>query len=107
MTMWKAEQYSYRVTWSEEDQEHVGLVDEFPSLSWLAESQIEALDGIRDAVSEALADLGEKAPVPLSQREYSGKFVVRTSPRVHRKLADRAARTGKSLNAVANELLDA
>lgn len=104
--MWKPEQYSYRVTWSEDDQEHVGLVDEFPSLSWLSGSQIEALVGIRAAVAEALDDLGEKAPTPLSQREYSGKFVVRTSPRVHRKLAERAARTGKSLNAVANELLD-
>lgn len=29
----------YRVTWSEEDQEYVGLCAEFPSLSWLAESQ--------------------------------------------------------------------
>ena len=31
--------YSYRVQWSEEDREFVGLCTEFPSLSWLAESQ--------------------------------------------------------------------
>ncbi len=104
---WTAEQYSYRVTWSEEDQEHVGLVDEFPSLSWLASTQVEALEGIRDAVADAVADLGEDSPTPLSQREYSGKFLVRTTPRIHRRLAEIAARTGRSLNAVANELLDA
>ena len=28
--------YTYRVTWSPEDKEHVGLCAEFPSLSWLA-----------------------------------------------------------------------
>ena len=28
--------YSYRVTWSPEDGEHVGLSAELPSLSWLA-----------------------------------------------------------------------
>ena len=104
--MWKAQQYSYRVVWSEEDQEHVGLVDEFPSLSWLAEGQVEALTGVGEAVAEVLEDLGDDAPIPLSQRKYSGKFLVRTTPRVHRRLAEQAARTGKSLNAVANELLD-
>lgn len=71
--MYKAERYSYRVTWSEDDQEYVGLVDEFPSMSWLAESQIDALTGIRDRVGEALVDLADP-PEPLSQREYSGKL---------------------------------
>lgn len=28
--------YTYRVTWSAEDNEHVGLCAEFPSVSWLA-----------------------------------------------------------------------
>ena len=32
----KNDKYTYRVTWSEEDNEHVGLCVEFPSLSWLA-----------------------------------------------------------------------
>lgn len=30
--------YTYRIGWSEEDQEYVGLCVEFPSLSWLARS---------------------------------------------------------------------
>lgn len=30
--------YTYRVTWSENDEEYVGLCAEFPSLSWLSRS---------------------------------------------------------------------
>jgi predicted RNase H-like HicB family nuclease len=30
------DRYTYRVTWSAEDGEYVGLCAEFPSLSWLA-----------------------------------------------------------------------
>ena len=33
--MLKNDRYTYRITWSEEDQEYVGLCVEFPSLSWL------------------------------------------------------------------------
>jgi predicted RNase H-like HicB family nuclease len=35
--------YTYRVTWSAEDNEHVGLCAEFPSLSWLAPTPEKAL----------------------------------------------------------------
>ncbi len=50
------DRYTYRVTWSEEDAEYVGLCAEFPSLSWLAETPKEALQGIRRVVSEVVAD---------------------------------------------------
>jgi len=43
--------YTYRVMWSEQDQEHVGLCAEFPSLSWLSETQVEALSGITKLVA--------------------------------------------------------
>jgi hypothetical protein len=42
--------YTYRVTWSAEDNEHVGLCAEFPSLSWLAPTPDKALSGIRRVV---------------------------------------------------------
>ena len=38
--------YSYRVIWSEEDKEYVGLCAEFPSLSWLASAPEAALRAI-------------------------------------------------------------
>jgi len=49
--------YTYRVTWSEEDQEHVGLCAEFPSLSWLACTPEAALEGIRQVVADVVTDL--------------------------------------------------
>ena len=39
--------YTNRVTWSQEDGEHLGLCVELPSLSWLAATPTEALSGIR------------------------------------------------------------
>ena len=34
----KSDRYTYRITWSEDDREFVGLCLEFPSLSWLAKN---------------------------------------------------------------------
>ena len=51
----KVDRYTYRVTWSEEDREYVGLCAEFPSLSWLEKSQEKALLGIRKMVSSKLS----------------------------------------------------
>lgn len=93
--------YTYRVTWSEEDQEYVGLCTEFPSLSWLADTQELALEGIRELVSETIQDMksnGETVPIPFSVRKYSGKFMVRVPPELHRKLAELAAEEGVSIN---------
>ena len=42
----KNDRYTYRVTWSEEDHEHVGLCAELPSLSWLASTPEAALKDI-------------------------------------------------------------
>jgi predicted RNase H-like HicB family nuclease len=93
--------YTYRVTWSEDDEEHVGLCAEFPSLSWLAASPEVALRGIRNAVGDVVADMkksGEPIPEPLSTHDFSGKFSVRVPPNVHRELALEAAEAGVSLN---------
>lgn len=97
----KNDLYTYRVTWSEEDQEYVGLCTEFPGLSWLDESQELALKGIRELVADTIKDMKEnkeKIPEPFSTREYSGKFMVRIPPEVHRKLAELAAEEGVSIN---------
>jgi hypothetical protein len=51
--------YTYRVTWSAEDKEHVGLCTEFPSLSWLAPSPEKALSGIRQVVAPTHDDFND------------------------------------------------
>jgi predicted HicB family RNase H-like nuclease len=95
------DRYTYRITWSEDDREYVGLCAEFPSLSWLAESPEAALQGIRKVVGRAVRDMknnGEIPPSPISNKSFSGKFVVRIPPEIHRALAIKAAEEGVSLN---------
>ena len=100
--------FTYRVTWSEEDQEYVGLCAEFPSLSWLEKTPEKALAGIRKLVRETVADLKkneEPVPDPMSTHAYSGKFMVRVPPEVHRSLAIKAAESGVSLNRLVSSKL--
>lgn len=102
--------YTYRVTWSPEDAEHLGLCAEFPSLSWLAETPEGALAGIRQLVHDVVADLqssGEAVPEPLADRRYSGEFRVRIPPELHRELVMQAAEQGVSLNRLASAKLAA
>jgi predicted HicB family RNase H-like nuclease len=95
------DKYTYRVTWSDEDGEYVGLCAEFPSLSWLSNTQESALAGIKETVSRIILDMqstGEPIPQPLATRRYSGKFTVRIPPDVHRKLQIEAAEAKVSFN---------
>ena len=97
--------YTYRITWSAEDQEFVGLCAELPSLSWLAPTQAEAFDGIRRVVAEVVADLnanGEPVPDPIATRSYSGRIMLRVPPEVHRDLVIQAAEEGVSINRLLN-----
>ena len=106
----KADRYTYRVSWSPEDQEHVGLCAELPSLSWLAETPECALAGIRRLVADAVKDMqaeGEPIPEPLAERHYSGQFRVRIPPAVHRSMAMQAAGQEISLNRLASAKLQA
>ncbi len=106
--MLENDRYTYRVTWSEDDQEHVGLCAEFPSLSWLAPTPEAALSGIRQLISDVATDMlasGEPVPEPISVRHYTGKFVVRIPPEVHRRLVLEAAEAGVSLNRVVSAKL--
>ena len=96
--------YTYRVTWSEDDQEYVGLCAEFPSLSWLSTSPEAALRGVRRVVADVVADMKRsREPIPeaLASRRFSGKFMVRVPPDVHRELTVEAAEAGVSLNRLA------
>ena len=104
----KDDRYTYRVTWSEEDHEYVGLCAEFPSLSWLAKTPEAALKGIRKLVADVRKDLrenGETIPEPIACSRYSGKFMVRVPPEIHRNLAIQAAESGVSLNRIASSKL--
>jgi len=96
-----AEKYAYKIRWSSEDGEYVATVAEFPSLSWLAPNMSDALAGLVQLVTNVCADMedsGEEIPVPMAEREYSGKLLLRIPPEKHRSLAIEAASQGVSLN---------
>ena len=104
----KNDRYTYRVTWSEDDKEYVGLCAEFQSLSWLSTTPEAALKGIRRIVAETIADMesnDEIIPEPIACRQYSGKFMVRVPPDIHRNLVIRAAESGISLNRIVSSKL--
>lgn len=96
------DRYTYRVIWSEDDREFVGLCAEFPSLSWLSAEREDALRGIVQLVRDTVADLDddEETPLPLTERAYSGELRIRIPPAVHQRLAIEAAERGTSLNKI-------
>lgn len=104
----KKNHYTYRVTWSAEDGEYVGLCAEFPSLSWLASTPQKALAGIERTVAEVVEDMEanhEPVPEALAEKHFSGEFRIRIPPHVHRALAVEAAEQGISLNRLASAKL--
>ncbi len=97
----EATQYTYRVFWSDEDACFIATVAEFPSLSFVADSQVDALQGAVVLVHDVLEDMrsdGEMPPTPLGVRTYSGKFPLRMTPDQHRRVAMEAAEAHISIN---------
>jgi predicted HicB family RNase H-like nuclease len=95
------DKYNYRVQWSDDDGEYVGLCAEFPSLSWLAKKPDAAHRGVRRLVAEVVEDLkesGERVPPPLATRRYSGRLALRIPPDLHRRLSMEAAEQNVSLS---------
>lgn len=102
------DKYTYKVSYSEDDQEYVGLCSEFPSLSWLSESSGGAFSGIKVLVTEVVSDMkanNETIPKPFSLKKYSGKFMVRIPPEIHRNLAIQARENNTSLNRLVSSRL--
>lgn len=97
--------YTYSITWSKEDKMFVGLCAEFPSLSWLDDTQEKALKGIKNVVFDVITDMEnshETVPQPFSEKKYSGTLTLRIPPEVHRNLAICAAQSNVSLNRYIN-----
>ncbi len=102
------DRYTYRVFWSDEDEEYVGLCAEFGLLSHLDDTPEKALIGIREVVSHAVQlnlEEGIEVPEPISTRRYSGTITLRIPPETHRALAMDAAEAGVSMNRLATERL--
>lgn len=102
------DKYTYKVTYSQDDKEYVGLCAEFPSLSYLEPNQTKAFTGIQELVEGIVKDMkkeNEAIPEPLSTKQYSGKFMVRIPPDVHRDLSILASENHISLNRLVSSKL--
>lgn len=91
--------YTYRAEWSREHDEYVGRCLELPFLKHWAPTLREAIAGVEQAVDEHLAESeGDDLPPPITDRNFSGTFLVRTSPSLHVRLAVEAADQHVSMN---------
>jgi predicted RNase H-like HicB family nuclease len=100
--------YSVQLFWSENDQEYVALVPEFPYLSVLDKKPDRAVREavmVTKAVLEGFAERGIQPPEPQVLSSYSGQIRVRMPRTLHQKLAGRARREDVSLNTLIVSLL--
>lgn len=74
-------------------------------LTFQGNSVDELKAAFRDTVDDYLAWCRERGKDP--EKPYSGRFVLRMSPELHRRLATDAVEAGKSLNALIQERLEA
>lgn len=93
--------YTYRAQWLPDYNEYLGVCIEMLYLRREAPTAPQAVAAIEEAVKEhveVLRACGESAPESLSERCYSGKFLVRTSPQLHARLALEATEEGVPMN---------
>lgn len=101
MTKNKADKYTYRIEWSEEDNVHIARCLEFPSLTSHGETVEKALKEIENVVSETIKWLEEEheaIPEPLGMKKFKGNITLRVPPELHRQLTIRSAEEGVSIN---------
>ncbi len=97
----KAAHYPKIVEWSEEDGCFVGTCPGlmFGGVHGKDEAKVYAeLCQAVEEVIEILETDGHPLPGPLGKKQFSGKFVLRVEPSLHRRLAAKAIAAGESLN---------
>jgi predicted HicB family RNase H-like nuclease len=97
----KAARYMKIVEWSDEDGCFVGSAPPLigPCCHGKDETKVYAqLWRIVQEWIEILETDGYDVPEPLAAKQFSGKFVLRVEPALHRRLAAKALAAGESLN---------
>jgi len=98
--MKRRDKYLKLVAWSEVDQCYVGSVPGWIDACCHGSDEAEVYRELCRIVDEWIEIyLKDRRPLPpLTNRNYSGKFVLRAGPEMHRALAVRALSEGESLN---------
>ena len=106
--MRKKYKYLVVISWSEQDRAYVAEVPELPGCATHGASLAEASRRVEDAIQswmEGAKEAGYLIPQPIVTKKYSGKFVTRIDPQLHRRLALKSTEEGKSLNRFVEEVL--
>ena len=101
--------YTY-ILKQESDGSYFISVKELPGCMSVGDTIPEAHEMIRDAMKAWIGYcIDDQIPIPEPEEEtldeYSGKFVVRITPTLHKKLAQGAKKNGISMNHYTSELL--
>jgi predicted HicB family RNase H-like nuclease len=97
----RAAQYVKFVEWSDEDRCFIGRCPELMLGGVHGNDEAQVYAELCLAVEEMVELIhrdGQQLPEPLGNKEFSGKFVLRVEPAMHRRLAAKALAAGESLN---------
>lgn len=89
---------------------YVAELEDLPGCLTQGETLEEVFERIEDAKRgwiEVTYEDGQEIPLPRTEQEYSGKFVVRIPKYLHRRLAEQAKKEEVSLNQYVEALLSA
>jgi len=97
----QAARYAKFVEWSDEDKCFVGRCPELMLGGVHGNDEAKVYSELCLAVEEMVELVhagGHEMPPPLGKKAFSGKFVLRVDPAIHRRLAAKALAAGESLN---------
>jgi predicted HicB family RNase H-like nuclease len=102
----RAGRYAKFVEWSDEDRCFIGRCPDLFDGGIHGDDEATVYAELCQAAEEWVESLhSDKADLP-EPKKYSGKFVMRVDPLVHRRLAAKAKLAGESLNTFCSKLLD-
>lgn len=97
ITVYRAEEGGYVA----EIEDLPGCITEGETL----EEALQRIEDVRNAWMETAYEDGIEIPLPRTDEEYSGKFMIRIPKYLHRRLAEQAKREGVSLNQLVGSIL--
>ncbi len=100
--------YLVIIEWSEEDQVYVAEVPELLGCATHGGTLEQAAENVSEAIEswiEGAKEANYPIPEPLATKQFSGKFVARVNPHLHRLIAMKAKTKGESLNKLVVEAL--
>jgi predicted HicB family RNase H-like nuclease len=104
----KSARYLKIVEWSDEDGCFVGSAPPVIGLCCHGKDEARVYAELCQIVEEWIELLekdGSTLPEPLAAKKFSGKFVLRVEPALHRRLAAKALAAGESLNSYCTRTL--